>query len=110
MSVAASKTTVVAEGSSLDAILRQVAAINGTKVTGTIPDEPVFGTYGPGEVLVVLYALLQGSGTNLLIMRGTSKVPQIIVTPRSGLRSVAIGKGTLYGNATTSRVDPKVAS
>lgn len=76
---------IVANNSSLSAILRDVAHQTGMKVTGGIVDERVFGSYGPAPVTQVLTALLDGTGANLLMLEGEhSSVRELVLTPRNG--------------------------
>ena len=77
--------TVTAHDSTLDEIVQQIAAKVGVKVDGRASNEKVFGTYGPEAPAVVLTTLLDGSGSNLLIVQSASDRPlEIILTPRSG--------------------------
>lgn len=59
-----------ASNSSLDQILRQVAADTGAKVEGLAQDQRIFGTYGPGPARDVVLKLLDGSGYNVLMIGG----------------------------------------
>jgi hypothetical protein len=81
---------IEAFNSSLDEVLRQVAADTGTRLEGLtenqrifhqgildqgivdqrILDQRIFGTYGPGPVRDVLSKLLDGSGYNVLMIGG----------------------------------------
>lgn len=58
---------IEASNSSLDQILRQVAAQTGAKLQGLTQDQRIFGSYGPGPEGDVLSKLLEGSGYNVLI-------------------------------------------
>ncbi len=81
----AHQLTVDAENSSLLAILRQIAALTGMKITGSLADERVFGTYGPAPAAAILTQLLDGSGTNLLIVQGEQpRIRQLVLSPRNG--------------------------
>jgi hypothetical protein len=69
-----------ASNSSLNQILRQVAADTGTKLEGLRQDQQVFGSYGPGSEREVLWKLLDGSGYNVLMIGGRdTDVPLEIV-------------------------------
>jgi hypothetical protein len=57
-----------ASNSSLNQILQQVAADTGARLEGLSQDQRVFGSYGPGSVLDVLWKLLDGSGYNVLMI------------------------------------------
>jgi hypothetical protein len=58
---------IEASNSSLAQILREVAADTGAKVEGFIPDQRIFGSYGPGPGCDVLSQLLAGSGYNVVM-------------------------------------------
>jgi len=75
-----------ASNSSLQQILNEVSTDTGTKVVGNIPDQRVFGSYGPGQASDVLLQLLQGSGYNVLLAGdlGHGAPSQIVLTPRRG--------------------------
>ena len=74
-----------ASGEDLPGILTEVARATGLKVTGGVPDERVFGTYGPGPVQQVLADLFNGLYVNLLLVNGTETQPkELILTPRTG--------------------------
>ena len=77
--------TVVANNSSLNQILRDIARATGMKITGGVSDDRVFGTYGPGAPAAILATLLDGSGSNILIVQGVSSAPrELVLTPRTG--------------------------
>ena len=65
--------TIRAANASLSDILRKVAALTGASLEGLplhrdqIPDERVFGSFGPGAGCDVLSDLLEGSGLNILM-------------------------------------------
>ncbi|MFP5276088.1 MAG: hypothetical protein ACLGPM_03150 [Acidobacteriota bacterium] len=59
---------IVADNSSLDEVLHEVAVDIGAQVTGLTHDERIFGTYGPGPARDVLSRLLDGSGYNVLMV------------------------------------------
>ena len=71
---------IEASNSSLDQILRQVAAATGAKPEGLTQDQRIFGTYGPGPGRDVLSKLLEGSGYNVVMYGGhDADVPFVIV-------------------------------
>jgi len=76
---------IEASNSSLNQILRQVAAYTGAKLQGLTEDQRVFGTYGPGPGSDVLLKLLDGSGYNVLMVGGRDgEAPlEIILSIRS---------------------------
>lgn len=80
----ASGLRINASNSSLQQILNEVSTDTGTKVVGSVPDQRVFGTYGPGQAADVLLQLLQGSGYNVLLAGdlGHGAPSQIVLTPR----------------------------
>ena len=77
--------SVSADNSSLNQILRQISHDTGMKITGGVADERVFGQYGPSTPAQVLATLLDGTGTNMLLMPREGDTPaQLILTPRVG--------------------------
>lgn len=82
----ASGLRINASNSSLQQILTEVSTNTGTKVVGNVPDQRVFGSYGPGQASDVLLQLLQGSGFNVLLAGdlGHGAPSQIVLTPRHG--------------------------
>ena len=82
----ASGLRINASNSSLQQILNEVSTDTGTKVIGNVPDQRVFGTYGPGEASDVLLQLLHGSGYNVLLAGdlGRGAPSQIVLSPRRG--------------------------
>ena len=76
---------VTASNSSLNQILRDISRLTGIKITGGVADERVFGSYGPSSPPQVLAALLDGTGSNMLIVDRTGDAPtELILTPRQG--------------------------
>ena len=82
----ASGLRINASNSSLQQILNEVSTDTGTKVIGSVPDQRVFGSYGPGNASDVLLQLLQGSGYNVLLAGdlGHGAPSQLVLTPRRG--------------------------
>ena len=77
--------TIHASGEDLPGILSEVSRATGLKVTGGVPDERVFGSYGPGPVQQVVAELFDGLYVNLLLVNGTATQPkELILTPRTG--------------------------
>lgn len=77
---------IEASDSSLDQILRQVAAQTGARLEGRFTrDQRVFGRYGPGPGSEVLAKLLEGTGYNVLISgsRATGVPQEIVLSARS---------------------------
>jgi hypothetical protein len=77
--------TVTASNSSLNQILRDIAHETGMKITGGVTDERVFGQYGPAAPSKVLDALLDGTGSNMILVHATAATPaELVLTPRQG--------------------------
>src|SRR5690348_13838213 len=64
------RVAVVADNSSLNEILRDIARRAGMSVKGSVLEERVFGTYGPAAPAEVLTALLKGTGSNMMVVAG----------------------------------------
>jgi hypothetical protein len=76
---------VRANDSSLNQILRAISRETGLKITGGVQDQRVFGNYGPASTASVLATLLDGTGTNLLLLEGDATTPpELVLTPRGG--------------------------
>jgi len=85
----AGRLTVSASNSSLNQILREIGRITAMKITGGVNDERVFGTYGPDTPATVLTDLLDGTGSNLLIIQASGSTiavapVELVLTPRHG--------------------------
>jgi len=80
----AGKLTVTARNASLNQILNEVSRSIGMKITGGVADERVFGQYGPSAPSVVLAALLDGTGSNMLLVDDAKGPTELILTPRTG--------------------------
>jgi hypothetical protein len=78
------KLTVTANGSSLNQILRQIERKAGLQITGGVTDERVYGSYGPGSLGDVLGLLLDGTGSNMLLVGSSTEAAELILTPRQG--------------------------
>jgi hypothetical protein len=77
--------SISASNSSLNQILRDVSHQTGMKITGGVVDERVFGQYGPAPAGQVLTALLEGTGSNVLLIENGGVAPgELILTPRQG--------------------------
>ena len=77
--------TVSASNSSLNQILREIARQTTMKITGGVADERVFGTYGPDYPAKVITALLDGTGSNMLLVQSPAhRLAELILTPRHG--------------------------
>jgi hypothetical protein len=77
--------SISADNASLNQILRQIAHDTGMKITGGVADERVFGQYGPDDPAKILAALLDGTGSNVVLVHGDGAAPaELILTPRRG--------------------------
>ena len=82
---AGGQISIAAANSSLNQILREIAQQTGMKITGGVTDERVFGNYGPAAPAIVLAQLLNGTGSNMLLVQSATAVPtELILTPRNG--------------------------
>jgi hypothetical protein len=83
--VVGAQVEVVADGSSLNQILREIGRVTGMTIRGDVADEPVYGRYGPASAGEVLSTLLDGTGSNMLLREATAERPgELILTPRTG--------------------------
>ena len=81
----ADQLQVRANNSSLNQILRSISHLTGLQITGGVQDQRVFGTYGPATTSTVLATLLDGTGTNILLLEGdATNPPRLVLTPRGG--------------------------
>lgn len=73
-----------ASNSSLQQILREVSTETGSRIEGPVPDQRVYGNYGPGQARDVLSEILQGSGYNVILAGdiGKGAPREIVLTPR----------------------------
>lgn len=79
------KLFVSASNSSLNQILRDISRQTGMKITGGVNDERVFGQYGPSAPAIILNTLLDGTGSNMLLLQATATTPaELVLTPRHG--------------------------
>jgi hypothetical protein len=76
---------VSASNSSLNQILREISRETGIKITGGVADERVFGQYGPDAPAQILSTLLDGTGSNMLLVYGDGDVPtELFLSQRQG--------------------------
>lgn len=78
------KLSVVATNGSLNEILREIEEKTGIKITGGVADERVFGSYGPAPAAAVLAELLEGTGSNMLLVDDAGGRSELILTARNG--------------------------
>ena len=92
-----------ASNSSLQQILNEVSTETGSKVEGLIPDQRIYGDYGPGQARDVLSQLLQGSGYNVLLAGdlGKGAPREIVLSPRR-----ASAPNSQNANASRPQTDP----
>lgn len=77
--------SVSANNSSLNQILREISRETGIKISGGVADERVFGQYGPDAPAQILSALLDGTGSNMLLVHSDGDPrAELILTPRQG--------------------------
>ncbi len=84
VSFADGKLAVEATNASLNEILREVSQKTGIKITGGVADDRVFGSYGPSSPAVVLDALLEGTGSNILLVDDAKGASELVLSPRHG--------------------------
>jgi len=76
---------VSADNSSLIQILHEISRKTGMKITGGVTDERVFGQYGPAPAAQILNSLLDGTGSNMLLVESNGTSPaELILTSRQG--------------------------
>jgi hypothetical protein len=100
---------IEASNSSLDQILRQVAADTGAKLEGLIQDQRTFGIYGPGPVCDVLSKLLDGSGYNVLMTcsRDADTPLEIVLSARSPASPQTAANNQNRGNSAQLAPEPQ---
>ncbi len=77
--------SVNASNSSLNQILRDIGRVTGMTITGGVRDERVFGSYGPADTSTILATLLDGTGSNMMLVEDARKQPrELVLTPRQG--------------------------
>ena len=77
--------TLQADNTSLNQLLLQITRATGMRLVGSSREERVFGSFGPDIPAKILATLLQGTGTNMMIAKGSSPGPaELILTPQNG--------------------------
>ena len=85
VSLTANQLSIRADNSSLNQILREISRLTGLKITGGVVEERVYGTYGPAPTATILATLLNGTGSNMLLVEDGGTTPQeLVLTPRQG--------------------------
>jgi len=102
---------IVADGSSLNQILREIGRVTAMKITGGVVDQRVYGKYGPGAPAEILGNLLDGTDCNMLLLETSSAAPaELILTPRNGAVSPPNPNAPGFEDDTSSRdEDPRPA-
>ena len=93
---------IEASNSSLQQILKEVSLETGSRIEGMVPDQRVYGSYGPGQARDVISQLLQGSGCNVLLAGdlGSGAPRQIVLSPRrSGAASPRMAQASTQDNS-----------
>jgi len=98
---------IEASNSSLQQILKDVSVETGAKVEGVVPDQRVYGSYGPGQARDVISQLLQGSGYNVLLAGdlGSGAPRQIVLSQR---RAGAPAPGTAEAPSQDNNPDDEI--
>lgn len=79
------RLTVEASGEAMPELLGRVARETGMKITGGVPDERVYGKYGPASVQTVLAQLFDGLAINMMLVNETATKPkELLLTVRTG--------------------------
>jgi hypothetical protein len=102
--------SISADNASLNQILRQIATDTGMKITGGVAEERVFGQYGPDNPAQVLAALLDGTGSNMILVHRDADAPaELILTPRQGGPTPPNPTATAFDNRPNSpeRSEPR---
>ncbi len=94
--------TVDAANASLNEVLRQISQKTGMKVTGTVADESVFGQYGPASASEILASLLDGTGSNMLLVDNKNGPAELVLTPRRGGATPPSPNSSFAGNNSRS--------
>jgi hypothetical protein len=80
-------------------------------VKGDVVDERVFGTYGPAAPAEVLSNLLKGTGSNMMVVAGSSRAAaELILTPKQGAPTPPNPNAGLEAKADLDQQDPAAAT
>ena len=76
---------ITASGESLNEVLREVATRAGVHISGNLPQDAIYGTYGPEPLADVLSELVAGLSVNMLFVdRIGNKPAELTFTARNG--------------------------
>jgi hypothetical protein len=101
-----SQLTVEASGEAMPELLGRVARETGMKITGGVPDERIYGKYGPAPVQTVLAQLFDGLAINMMLVNKTATKPkELLLTTRSGAPTPPSTR-QVVNNFQPSRQDP----
>jgi hypothetical protein len=101
--------SISADNASLNQILRQIATDTGMKITGGVSDERVFGEYGPAPPDQILSALLDGTGSNMVLVHRDGDAPaELILTPRQGGPTPPSPSSAVFNDRSEPRETPSV--
>ncbi len=93
ISYKAGNLTVVADNSSLSAILHGVEKRTGIKLEGNAPEDRIFGKFGPGSPRDVLHQLFSGLHLDYILQGSTdpSSVEKITLNNRGAITAQMVG-------------------
>lgn len=76
---------VEASNAGLNGLLQEIARKTGMKLTGTAPEERIFGRYGPGSLDDVVSRLLDGVSVNVMLLNPSAAGGrELVLTGRTG--------------------------
>ncbi len=76
--------TINANDAELKQIFHDTATLTGMKITGPVPIQRVYGSYGPGAPAVILGGLLEGSGYNYIFSHLSSAAGEFVISSQNG--------------------------
>src|ERR1700722_9822762 len=101
--------SISADNASLNQILRQIGTDTGMKITGGVSDERVFGESGPAPPDQILSALLDGTGSNMVLVHRDGDAPaELILTPRQGGPTPPSPSSAVFNDSSEPRETPSV--
>ena len=81
---AGGQMTVDASNASLNRILHEIGSKASIKITGSVSEDKVFGHYGPAPPAAIMAMLLDGTGSNMLLVDNAKGASELILTQRVG--------------------------